>query len=142
MSKPIIKKLLALNEQFYWMCFHANVGSEAHPFLEFNGLMHKYIECLAKSGVDPQQANVHGGEAFPVKDHDLEYLGEKLACIFTPMIAANPRAREILSRHLFPEPVATKQPICECGATEYMEGSFATYCSEGHTNDEETAPPL
>lgn len=100
-TKPIIKKLLALNEQFYWLCFHANVGSEAHPFLEFNGLMHKYIECLAKSDVDPQQANVHGGEAFPVKDHDLEYLGEKLACIFVPMIEANPRAREILSRHLF-----------------------------------------
>lgn len=103
MSKPIIKTLLNLNETFYWMCFHANVGAQAHPFLEFNGLMHKYIECLAKSGVDPQQANVHGGEAFPVEDHDLEYLGEKLACIFAPMIAANPRAQEILSKHLFGE---------------------------------------
>jgi hypothetical protein len=89
-----------LSEKFYWMCFHANVGSFAHPFLEFNGLMSVYVDVLAKSGVDPQQANVHGGVPLPVEDHQIEYLAEKLECIFAPIIAANPNARGILERAL------------------------------------------
>ncbi len=89
-----------LTEKFYWMCFHANVGSFAHPFLEFNGLMSVYVDVLTKSGVDPQQANVHGGVPLPVEDHQIEYLAEKLECIFAPIIAANPNARWILERAL------------------------------------------
>lgn len=101
---PSFEKKLAslrnLTEKFYWMCFHANVGSFAHPFLEFNGLMSVYVDVLANAGVDPQQANVHGGVPLPVEDHQIEYLAEKLECIFAPILAANPNARGILERAL------------------------------------------
>lgn len=99
--EEMLKRLRVLNERFYWMCFKAEVGAFAHPFLEFNGLMAKYIDCLERARVDPHQVSVHGGELFDVKDHDLAYMADKLQCIFAPIIAANPNARDILSEHLF-----------------------------------------
>jgi hypothetical protein len=101
-----IAKLRHLNEQFYWLCFHAKVGSEAHAFLEFNGLMSKYIDLLdgaSKQGIDPREINEHCGVALPAETHDMQYLGEKLRCIFGPVIDSNPDAKAALKHALFGE---------------------------------------
>lgn len=101
---PTIAMLRDLNTKFYGLCFHAGVGSRAHAFIEFNGLMSKYIDLLAKAmdqGLDPMTLNDHNGVALPVESHDMEYLGEKLRCIFGPVIDGNPEARAALHKALF-----------------------------------------
>ena len=101
------------SQQFYWVCFAAGVGGCAHAFMEFNGLMQAYCQILEKAvraGLDPQQLNVHSGKPLPVDGHEIEYLAEKLDCIFGPVLASNPKARAILLRKLFHivEPPATE----------------------------------
>jgi hypothetical protein len=100
-KEEVLRRLAQLTEEFYWKCFRAEIGMWAHAFLEFNGLMSVYIECLREADVDPREVNVHSAAKFHVPDHRLEYLAEKLECIFSPILSANPNAREILSRHLF-----------------------------------------
>jgi len=71
----VIKTLRALNEKFYWLCFTSGVGSTAHAFIEFNGLMGKYVDLLAKAvgqGIDPQMVNEHSGVVLPCAEHDME----------------------------------------------------------------------
>lgn len=97
--------LRKLREDFYWQCFRAGVGSRAHAFIEFAGVMAKYLDLLERAhrehGIDPMVASTHTGEVLPVESHDMRYLGEKLRCIFAPFIDANPGAREVLRRELF-----------------------------------------
>jgi hypothetical protein len=102
-----ISRLRELNELFYWACFRAEIGSRAHAFIEFNGLMSKYVDLLERAvaqGVDPVSLNEHCGVAVPVETHDMAYLAEKLRCIFGPFIDGNPEAREVLRAKLFGEP--------------------------------------
>jgi hypothetical protein len=102
--KEVIQTLRGLNTTFYWLCFHAKVGSNAHAFIEFNGLMSKYIDLMAKAveaGASLGDLNEHCGVPLPAEDHDMEYLGAKLRCIFGPTIDSNPEAREALRRALF-----------------------------------------
>lgn len=88
----------------YGLFFVAGMGSEVHAFIEFNGLIAKYVEICqrcAAAGIDFRHLNTHTGGALPVEVHDMEYLGEKLACIFGPIIDATPMARAALKRALF-----------------------------------------
>ena len=94
----------------YSVFFRAGMGSEAHAFLEFNGLIAKYVDVCrkcAEQGIDFRHLNTHTGGALPIEKHDMLYLGEKLSCIFGPAIKANPVARAALKKALFgdePEP--------------------------------------
>jgi hypothetical protein len=88
----------------YGVFFHAGMGSEAHAFIEFNGLIAEYVQICrlcAERGIDFRHLNTHTGGALPVEVHHMEYIGEKLACIFGPAIKANPAARDALKRALF-----------------------------------------
>jgi hypothetical protein len=94
----------AVANRTYGLFFSAGMGSEAHAFLEFNGLIAKYVQICqrcAEQGIDFRHLNTHTGGALPVEVHDMEYFGEKLACIFGPIINANPKARDALKRALF-----------------------------------------
>ena len=105
LARPV-RTLDALVQQFYWACFRANVGSDAHAFIEFNGVMSKYVQLLhgaAKQGVHARYVSEHSGAALPCETHDMAYLGEKLRCIFAPFIDANPQARDVLRKALFGE---------------------------------------
>lgn len=105
MAEPAtISTLRALNQQFYWLCFNAKIGNTVHSFIEFNGLMSKYIDLLAiakEQGLDLMDINEHNGVALPIEEHDMRYLGEKLRCIFGPLIDHNPTARAALKKALF-----------------------------------------
>jgi len=103
-SETTIQTLKKVSNQFYWMCFNSKLGSTAHSFLEFNGLMAKYVELLeraAEAGIEPHMVNEHTGVALPVEEHDMRYLAEKLRCILGPVIDSNPEARQILMKILF-----------------------------------------
>lgn len=104
--ESVIPTLRDLNEKFYWMCFKAGVGSTAHSFIEFNGVMSKYIDLLVhaeKAGIDLQTLNEHNGVAMKVEEHDMRYLAEKLRCIFGPVLASNPKARKVFLEALVGE---------------------------------------
>lgn len=99
-----ISTLKELNQAFYYLCFAAGVGSTAHAFIEFNGLMTAYIQILenaVRHGIDPHSVNEHSGVALPVEGHEIRYLAEKLRCLFGPVIDTNPEARAILLKELF-----------------------------------------
>ena len=103
-DERVSKTLGALVERFYWTCFHTGIGSKCHAFIEFNGVMSKYIELvrLAEAeGINPQRINQHLPLALRVDNHHLEYLGDKLRCIFAPFIRDNPEGAEALRRSIF-----------------------------------------
>lgn len=98
-------RMQKVSDKVYWLFFREEMGARVHAFIEFNGLLAKYVDICtraAERGIDFTQANVHVGIQLPVEDHDVEYLAEKLECILTPFLE-QPRAREILRARLFGE---------------------------------------
>ncbi|WP_413460627.1 hypothetical protein [Herbaspirillum huttiense] len=66
--------------------YRAAIGIGNHPFIEFAGLMTEYISaCQAAHlrGIDFSQCNTHTGIHLPLAAHQVDYLNEKLECIFT-----------------------------------------------------------
>lgn len=70
--------------------FYASaVGIGVHPFIEFAGLMNEYIKACEnanRNGLDFSQFNTHTGMALPLAEHEIDYINEKLDCIFTGRI--------------------------------------------------------
>ena len=57
-----------------------------HPFIEFTGLMNEYIKICKnahESGVDFTECNKHSNQHLPMLDFEINYINEKLECIFT-----------------------------------------------------------
>ena len=57
-----------------------------HPFIEFAGLMNEYISACREatsSGIDFTKCNSHTGQHLPLHAHQVDYINEKLECIFT-----------------------------------------------------------
>lgn len=91
----ILADMRRTSDAFYGMA----VRTRCHPFIEFCGLINKYIDlCQAahEAGIDFTNANTHSGTALPVAHHDMRYLAEKLDCIFGPTLRGSPEAREAL----------------------------------------------
>ena len=63
-----------------------------HPFIEFTGLINEYIklceECFAM-GIDFSQCNIHAGNNLPISNHSIDYIEEKLECIFQDSVSLN-----------------------------------------------------
>ena len=103
LARPI-RTLRRINDRFYSMCFWAGVGSDAHAFIEFCGVMSKYIGLLehaTEQGIHPRFINQHCGTPIRVEAHDVQYLAEKLRCIFAPILDTNPEARALFQKELF-----------------------------------------
>jgi len=95
LSQCVARMKSASNSFYYQATLTGN-----HAFIEFCGLMNEYIkvcEQSAESGIDFREANVHSGTTMPVHDFNLEYIAEKFACIFTPVLKTNPRAMEVFT---------------------------------------------
>lgn len=78
----MIAKMRAVSKGFY----AAAVSIGNHPFIEFTGLINEYITCceLANAhGVDFTECNTHGSKELPMAQHHINYINEKLECIFT-----------------------------------------------------------
>ncbi len=77
-----IKSMRQAADAFY----RAAVGIGNHPFIEFAGLMNEYISACQDAhlrGIDFSQCNTHTGVQLPLAAHQVDYLNEKLECIFT-----------------------------------------------------------
>ena len=56
-----------------------------HPFIEFCGLMNEYIkacEIAHEAGIDFSECSAHSGQPLPMKSYMIDYVNEKLNCIF------------------------------------------------------------
>ena len=72
----------ALSDHFY----HTAAGIGCHPFLEFAGLLNEYIKIARAAhvkGIDFSECNTHSGVDLPMEPFEVNYLNEKLECIFT-----------------------------------------------------------
>jgi hypothetical protein len=97
--EEMLRKMQTLSDNFYAAVIHTG----CHPFIEFTGLMNKYIDlCRAahKKGLDFAMANTHTGQALPVAPHDMAYLAEKLDCIFGPTLRSDPQSQAAFLRGL------------------------------------------
>lgn len=77
----ILAKMRAASNLFYSAA--ANAG--CHAFIEFTGLMNEFIKLCAEAdaqGLNWVHANVHGDVHLPFKPYHIEYLSEKLECIY------------------------------------------------------------
>ena len=57
-----------------------------HPFIEFTGLMAEYVKLCEeahKNGIDFSECNTHSGTHLPMLQFQVDYVNEKLECIFT-----------------------------------------------------------
>lgn len=96
--QALARRMRSVADATYDLFFRTGMGAECHAFLEFNGLLQKYVricERAAEDGVDFRAANVHTGRPLSVEEHDLAYLAEKFVCIFGPIINASSKAKRI-----------------------------------------------
>jgi hypothetical protein len=89
-----LQKMRSASSAFY----AAAVQTGCHPFIEFTGLMNEYIKCCEqahKAGLDFTRCNTHSGHELPMKSFEIDYVNEKLECIFTGRSVMTPRTRRI-----------------------------------------------
>jgi hypothetical protein len=73
--------------RFYGAAVH--IGN--HPFVEFAGVMQAYLNSCARAheqGIDFSECNRHAGRQLPMESVEVDYLNEKLDCIFGGRIVA------------------------------------------------------
>lgn len=83
----ILDKMQAVSSQFY----RGATQTGCHAFIEFCGLMNEFINiCRATkaAGQDFTMANTHSGISLAAQPHHIDYLLEKLDCIYWPTVAA------------------------------------------------------
>jgi hypothetical protein len=62
-----------------------------HPFIEFAGVMEAYRKSCQRAneqGIDFSDCNRHAGRQLPMESFEIDYLNEKLDCIFGGRILA------------------------------------------------------
>ena len=72
---------------FYRQAVH--IGN--HPFVEFAGVMTAYVKSCERAhaaGIDFTECNVHAGKQLPMEGVEVDYLVEKLNCVFGGRIVA------------------------------------------------------
>jgi hypothetical protein len=81
-----------------------------HAFIEFAGLMTMFIDGCAAAEAEGRpwaSVNVHSGSHLPLTSHELDYLREKLACIYGESVArppSNPAAELAIASPRRPQP--------------------------------------
>ncbi len=96
-QRETIRKMRAINSDFYAMVFSASMGSRCHAFVEFCGLQAKFIdmcEAALNQGIEFAFANQHGSVSWPLDTHHAAYLGEKFQCIYGFALGPNPELRQ------------------------------------------------
>ena len=102
-----LERMAALVRRFYFEAMP--IG--CHPFLEFNGLLSKYVTLASaahRAGIDFMNASAHSGRSLPASEHDLAYVGEKLRCIFGPTLA-DPSLRRAFLAALLGKPASSAE---------------------------------
>jgi hypothetical protein len=82
-----LQKMESAVSQFY----AAAIGAGNHPFIEFAGVMTAYVKSCRRahdSGIDFTECSKHAGKQLPIESFEIQYLNEKLDCIFGGRILA------------------------------------------------------
>lgn len=87
--KIMIKRMSQIKDGFYFQA----VQTHSHPFVEFAGMMSKYIELC-------EELKTPFLPAKKVPAHNLEYLAEKIGCVFGDLLS-NKSNRDAFVKHLF-----------------------------------------
>jgi hypothetical protein len=70
--------------------FYLNaVNAGNHAFIEFTGILNEYLKIcqdLHAAGIDFTQCNRHTGKGLEIQQFQVDYLNEKLECIFNGRI--------------------------------------------------------
>lgn len=77
-----LQRMQVVSDVFYIQA--TQIGN--HPFIEFAGLMNEYIKACQeahKQGIDFTECNTHSGQDLPLTSFQVDYLNDKLECIFT-----------------------------------------------------------
>jgi hypothetical protein len=77
-----LNQMKEASKTFY--CSAISIGN--HPFIEFTGLINEYImacEMAHAEGIDFSECNTHASRDLPLKPPQVDYINEKLECIFT-----------------------------------------------------------
>lgn len=77
-----LRRMREASAVFYGLAVQAG----CHPFIEFAGLMNEYIQCCEsahKDGIDFAACNKHAGQHLPMPGYAVDYVNDKLECIFT-----------------------------------------------------------
>jgi hypothetical protein len=96
----MLKRMGALSAVFYGQACAIGV----HAFIEFCGLMNEFIKVCAeahKVGHPFPVSNTHTGAPLPFKPYHVEYLAEKLNCIYGPALFAEEANRRAFIETLF-----------------------------------------
>lgn len=81
--------------------YPAACATGCHAFIEFTGLMNEFITICEKSmekNIDFALANTHNNVALAIEPHHVQYLAEKLDCIYGPSIRGNKEIRDAFIR--------------------------------------------
>jgi hypothetical protein len=67
--------------------YNMAIRTDCHAFIEFTGLMNEYIKICEKNhaqGLDFRNSNAHIGKSqqMQIQPYQVDYLNEKLHCIF------------------------------------------------------------
>ena len=78
-------------QAFYLDAVH--VTPQCHAFIEHAGLLNEFIKICRHTADQPNgdfnNANQHGGEPLLAHGFNIEYLAEKLACIYGPTLVSD-----------------------------------------------------
>jgi len=77
-----VEQMQKASEAFY----KAAIQIGNHPFIEFTGLMNEYIKACSEAhemGIDFSECSTHTGIDLPLQSCQINYINEKLECIFT-----------------------------------------------------------
>jgi hypothetical protein len=91
-----LEKMKQASDAFYL----AAVKTNKHQFVEFNGLLVKYIEILRKQFMAGE--DIITEERVPMEFGDALYIGEKLNCIFGETLMSDAKVRGAFLTKLFP----------------------------------------
>lgn len=76
-----IKSMQCVSDDFYRKaCLIGN-----HPFIEFTGVINEYIKACTDAltkNIDYTLCNAHTGIKLPLTEHQIDYINQKLECLF------------------------------------------------------------
>jgi hypothetical protein len=82
-----------------WYYQAIRIMPQCHAFVEHMGLINEFVKVCQKTyeagKVDFNDTNQHSSELLVMKDYNVEYLAEKLGCIYGPTLAADERLLEL-----------------------------------------------
>jgi hypothetical protein len=84
-----LEKMRDASTEFYF----AAVRTGNHAFIEFCGLMNEYIAACRDAhnrGEDFTEFSVHAGKHLPLPSYRVQYLNEKLTCIYGLQLRGEP----------------------------------------------------